>query len=288
MSEPADPLHRLESVAPEFGATLTVNGKHAAAKITIILPSGQPHTFALDLRDEGGRISACESPVGSLLPAFCPDRHINSDGSFCLGWGEDDPSDITDLKAAHTWWSVVVRFLAHQVNANKRRVWPGRENDRAHGAAARYQAVAEPLAAQFGPAFLKDLHGGALAVRVDIRRRNPRLELYRRGRLIARVSIHSGSLTRERFLCPCNGPVALPITRCGTHAEALANFTVALHCWHREERNFLTDLATGGKRCCGTLRECGLAAACVRVQSSSSRGFAHGRHARSSPPRARR
>ncbi|WP_291557542.1 E2 domain-containing protein [Comamonas sp. SCN 65-56] len=288
MSEPAEPLHRLANVAPEFRATLAVNGKHAVANITIALPSGQRHIFALDLTEEGGRVSVREAPVGNLLPAFCPDRHVNSDGSFCLGWGEDDPSTILDPEAARRWWSVLVRFLAHQVSANKRRVWPGRENDRAHGAAARHQAVAEPLAAQFGPTFVDDLHGGLLSTRLDNRRRNPRLELYRAGRLIARVSLHSRRLIRDRFLCPCNGPMALPTTRCGTHAQALANFTSALHSWHEEERTFLDNLVTSGQRCCGTLRECGLAAACARVRSLSSRGSAHERHSRSGTPRHHR
>lgn len=288
MSEPADPLRRLESVASEFGATLSMNGRHAVGKITITLPSGQQHVFILDLTDDGGSISAREHSPGNLLPTFCPDRHINSDGSFCLGWGEDDPSDIPDVDAARRWWSVVVRFLAHQVSANKRQVWPGRENDRAHGAAARHQAVAEPLAAQFGPAFVNDLHDGEFVVRLDNRRRNPRLELLRGGRLIARVSLHSACLTRDRFPCPCSGVAAIPITRCGTHAQALAHFTVALYHWRQEERKFLKELATSGKRCCGTLRKCGLATACARFHPSTPRGFAHERHARPRYPRARR
>lgn len=268
MSKPTDPLHRLESIASEFGATLAVNGRNAAGKVTITLPSGQSYVFALDLTDNGGKISVREDPLGTLLPSFCPDRHINSDGSFCLGWGEDNPAKIHNVDAARQWWSAVVRFLAHQVSANKRRVWPGRENDRAHGVAAQYQAIAEQLSAKFGPAFVNDFHDDELTVSLERRRRNPRLELYRRGRLIARVFINSVSLKRDRFPCPCNGSPSVPITQCGMHAEALAQFTAALHHWRQEECNFLKDLAARGKRCCGTLRECGLAAACFRALSS--------------------
>lgn len=265
MSAPTDPLHLLEGIASEFGATLTVNGRHATGKITITLPSGQSHVFALGLTNDGGKISVREDPPGGHLPAFCPDRHINSDGSFCLGWGEGNPTEIHNVDAAHQWWSTVVRFLAHQVSANKRRVWPGRENDRAHGVAAQHQAVAEQLAAKFGPAFVYDLHDGLLTVRLERRRRNPRLELYRNGRLIARAFFNSVGLKRDRLPCPCNRVPPTPITQCGTHADALAHFTAALYHWHQEEHSFLKGLAARGKRCCGTLRECGLATVCARA-----------------------
>lgn len=276
-----DPLHRLEALASSFDATLTVNGRHAAGKITLALPSGQLHVFALYLTDGGGNVSVREDSPGSLLPAFCPDRHINADSSFCLGWGEDNPTEIHNMEAARQWWSAVARFLAHQISANKRLVWPGRENDRAHGVAAQHQAVAEQLAVKFGPAFVDDLRDGELTVRLEKRRRNPRLELYRRGRLISRAFLNSMGLKRDRFPCPCNEVPPVPIIHCSTHAEALAQFMAALYNWREEECNFLKDLAAKGGRCCGTLRECGLATVCASAKSSS-KGFATSRPAISS------
>lgn len=290
MSEPADALHRLESVAPEFGATLTVNDAQAASQITVTLPSGQQHVFALELTDDGERISVREAPVGHRLPGFCPDRHINSDCSFCLGWGVEDPGIVANMDDARSWWSAVVRFLTHQLSATKRGVWPGRENDRAHGNAARHQAIAEPLAAQFGPTFVRDLYSGDLTVRSDGRRRNPRLELHRSGRRIARVFLHSQRLTPERILCPCGESAATPITKCGEHSQTLAHFTVALYWWRHEERNFLRTLVSSGQHCCGTLRECGLRGALdsARAHASSRKGPLHERHARARTRRARR
>jgi len=262
-------------VAPEFGATLAMEGDKATATIILTFPSGKQQTFELSLYALDSRVAVRESQPGQTLPAFCPDRHINSDGTFCLGWGPQDPSTITDETSARAWWSALVRYLEAQVTASKRRRWPGSENDRAHGEAAEYQDIVESAARVLGPGFERDLRNGDFSVRSDQRRRNPRLELYRSNKLVARVSLTSKHLVTDRIPCPCDAPVAPRIAACADHAQALEAFTRAKYQQHQEEKRYLAQMVAQGKQCCGTLQACGLrdaSAGRTRAVSAHARG----------------
>jgi hypothetical protein len=120
----------------------------------------------------GEHVSVREIADPGMLPGFCPDRHINGDRSFCLGWGEDNPSRIQDEAAARHWWATVYQYLTYQIGANARRVFPGAENGRAHGRAAQHQANAEQAAERLGPAFKADVLAGQFMVRKDSRLRS--------------------------------------------------------------------------------------------------------------------
>src|SRR6266699_4585688 len=88
----------------------------------------------------------------TLLPAFCPERHINFDGGFCLYWAEVEPLTISDVEAAATWWMKVLTFLKRQQVAAARRQWPARSEARAHGPdAALQQVIVEWSADRLGP-----------------------------------------------------------------------------------------------------------------------------------------
>ncbi|HRP72719.1 MAG TPA: hypothetical protein PK743_08815 [Luteimonas sp.] len=73
-----------------------MDANKAQASVTITLPSGQKHNFELAASAIASRVFVRESQPGHMLPAFCPDRHINGDGTFCLGWGPQNPNNITD------------------------------------------------------------------------------------------------------------------------------------------------------------------------------------------------
>jgi len=140
------------------------------------------HVFTLAISIAGEHVSAKEAPGHHQLPQFCPDRHINPNQSFCLGWGDGKPGHIIDEAAARQWWSTVYRFLAHQISANVRRVFPGAENGRAHGDAAKHQAIAEQAAECLGPEFKAAAQAGLFEVRQDVRPGKRRLELWRGAR----------------------------------------------------------------------------------------------------------
>jgi len=65
------------------------------------------------------------------LPGCCPQRHINLDGSFCLGYNQPVP---TTEGAAEEWWHYLIHFLIMQRRAEVKGKWPSAEV--AHGGAA--------------------------------------------------------------------------------------------------------------------------------------------------------
>lgn len=285
MSPPPEALAHLQSVASEFGATLSGDAGDQAT-ITINLPSGHQQVFELGLTITGDTVAVRELPVGTKLPSFCPDRHINHDGSFCLGWGDDNPSTIIGVEAARRWWSAVSRYLAHQVIATKRGVLPGHEHGRAHGDAAKDQAIAEEAAEQLGSAFAVHAQAGHFKVRSDNRPGHRRLELWLADKRLARVSTRTEQLVSEHTVCPCGS--GAQAAGCGEHAKNLATFMLALHRWKKADRDFMRKAASGGIECCGTLTSCGLRDAVAANQSTSKpKGQLHVRRSKYYRPPSR-
>lgn len=261
-----DALALLQSVAPDYGATLIASLGGGHADIEIVRPGGAAHRFKLAITINGERVSVREFPGQDSLPAFCPDRHINQDGSFCLGWGEDNPSQITDEASARHWWAKVYQFIARQAAANNRRVFPGGEHGRAHGDAARHQADAEKAAARLGAVFAQKAMDGKFIIRKDDRPGKHRLELWLGADRIARVSTRSKTLVGGHTYCPCGATPSREISACGDHADALATFILEQRSCVVADKAFLDELAAMGVACCGTLQTCGLRQAIKRRQ----------------------
>ena len=108
------------------------------------LPDGAARRFGLHIRTRGeGQVSVRETDEARQLPAACPERHINGDGSFCLGLSEDEP-DITTAAGVDAWWRRLAGFLRLQVLADESRRWPEEQSWR-HGDAALSQRALEKL-----------------------------------------------------------------------------------------------------------------------------------------------
>ncbi len=261
----------LQGVASDYGATLHRAAGGGRAEISVTRPGGAVHVFTLAISIAGEHVSAREAPGQHQLPQFCPDRHINPNQSFCLGWGDGKPGHIIDEAAARQWWSTVYRFLAHQISANARRVFPGAENGRAHGDAAKHQALAERAAECLGAEFAAAAGAGLLEVREDTRPGKHRLELWRSNSLLARVSLRSETLLAGRLACPCGCKPVCAITACGDHAEALVTYMLERHRCAVADRAFLDHCAAAGMVCCGTLATCGLQKAIRRKLTASTK-----------------
>ncbi|WP_366144952.1 E2 domain-containing protein [Ponticaulis sp.] len=87
-----------------------------------------------------------EAERGQCLPKFCPERHINFDGSFCLGV---DRTPVSDSVSAVSFWQALYSHLIFQASAAKRAVWPD-SNAWDHGDAYRPQQEGEALAIRLG------------------------------------------------------------------------------------------------------------------------------------------
>lgn len=225
--------------------------------------SGAPApTYRLHVESMNGYAKVREE-FPTLLPPYCPERHINFDGAFCLYWAEVEPLAISDACAANVWWMKVLIFLRRQQVAAARRQWPARSEARAHGPeAALQQVIAEAAADQLGPRFrallaesrlaaVRRMSGGASIVRLLLDER----------RLVS-VKESSHKLMTRRMRCKCdNAPqLQLPICACGDHEKALTDLTISLDRLHHAERKFFEAYAATGRRCCGTMEDCPLAA----------------------------
>jgi hypothetical protein len=102
--------------------------------------SGWP-VVRLTIASRNAKLCAKETkPI--LWPAFCPERHINDDGTFCLGIS-DVPS-VNDKSSAISWWSYLQEYLDTQFVAGQTKKWPPNKQF-AHGDAGIAEEALEKL-----------------------------------------------------------------------------------------------------------------------------------------------
>ncbi|RUW77489.1 E2 domain-associated cysteine-rich protein [Mesorhizobium sp. M4B.F.Ca.ET.049.02.1.2] len=248
-----------ETARDNHSDLVTLDGNVAIFAVQSVNASGAPATrFLIKVTDTGDKIVAKESKT-EHLPSFCPERHINLDGTFCLYWAEVEPHEIADAEAAGRWWGKLLIFLLRQRTAGALRNWPGKGEARAHGSeAARYQAAAEASASMLGGAFEKALKEGRLTT---LRRRlggHDRLRLLLDGRRLLTVDMESGHVMTRRQRCKCDRGSRLPLVACSDHAQVFADLAVALEGWRLAEAKFFDSFKDSSLKCCGTMDECPL------------------------------
>jgi hypothetical protein len=244
------------AAAADFGARVVE--RRPGAAVALVSPhvhGGGRDDFRLLIEDQDVRVSVREDPAARRLPSSCPARHINLDGTFCLGWDAEDPSAVADAPGAQEWWATLLIFLRYQRYAEIRRAWPqGRE--RAHGpAAAEFQSYAEWLASLFGPRLLADLHAG----RLGIRRVGRSTRLDRNGQRLFALKDRSRYVANLRQRCPCTTAARPAVLKaCGLHAQAARLLIVALSGQKCFEAEFHEAFARSAF-CCGSIDDCPIA-----------------------------
>ncbi|WP_332117592.1 E2 domain-containing protein [Azorhizobium caulinodans] len=256
-------FEHLKAAASSFHAVLVSEGGDGTVfRVQPPEVSGRPgSTYLIAIEEKGGTLLARELEVKEL-PAACPERHINFNGSFCLYWGEAEPLSIDSPEAAHEWWGKLTTFLLRQRVAGQRRSWPGKAQARAHGpAAARFQARAEAAASILGDTFRRTLGRGGFTTCRRYRVGEHRIRLFRDGRKIATAIEELRRVMTLRMLCLCNGAsvLRLPLGKCGDHGAVLAEFIIALDGWKRAEEDFFRQATKLGMKCCGSIDGCPLA-----------------------------
>ena len=280
MNTAGSPIALLDEVAPDFGATLDTSCSPVVARVPVIRASGRRHEFVLHVSVTGSTASASEAPPGQL-PSFCPDRHINGDHTFCLGWGPTSPSTVVDRAGAERWWTAVLRFLGRQVTANEIRRWVNGPHDWAHGDAAQHQVHVEAAADVLGPRFRADLQRGAFRVVREPHTRGARIALTRNGTYVARIVLGPPARLKDGDVpCPCDGLGNPSVARCVDHADHLTTFIAELWNWRDREARFARELARTGSRCCGTLDHCTLRNAIADVARQNKEKELHARRHR--------
>ncbi|WP_432444488.1 E2 domain-containing protein [Rhizobium leguminosarum] len=77
---------------------------------------------ALTVRVADSQITVCETVRGTVYPAICHERHVQSDGNFCIGYQAG--VRIETLDAAKVWWGLLKEFLFLQRVAERTKQWP--------------------------------------------------------------------------------------------------------------------------------------------------------------------
>jgi hypothetical protein len=255
-------LQCLKGAAPDLGVVIDKDGEtEFEFHLAVPRASGRADVFNLRVQDLGAGAFVFEVPP-YRLPRACVERHINHDGSFCLGWTATGTRMIIDVAGARMFWVDLDRFLQYQLVASDTGRWPDPQNARAHGSAAVFQDKAEQLAAQLGPSLLTDLKRGNLTVCIDRRWRQEHWELLRNSEKIARMRKGEGTLSAMRAPCPCDASKAVPIEvgACGNHAELLARLTSSIYHWRTLHATFVRQALADGQQCCGAMENCELKA----------------------------
>lgn len=256
------PIDHLTTTAPEFGAVVGLHSRHEArVMFPVTLVDGRVREHQLRVHLVDGRIQVAEQRDQRLLPASCSERHINGDGSFCLGWNDPIDSASPSPAWATAWWQRLVAFLRTQARAEKSRRWPGPAWP--HGDAAVHQRRAEQAATALSPALKAALARDELAIRKLQRRARtgePIFVLHEGNRVVWSFWGTPLRIINKRRACVCpRGDIKRHrrLRTCGSHAQDLLALADALIGRAHEQRRYWTQLQ--GWRCCGTMDGCTLA-----------------------------
>ncbi|UTP40927.1 hypothetical protein M9M90_07020 [Phenylobacterium sp. LH3H17] len=209
------------------------------------------YTLKVDAR--APQVSAREE-APDRLPAFCPERHINDDGSFCMTWQAAEQLLVTDTESAVRWWGTLLQYLRLQERATRLGRWPN-HSAWAHGDAARHQLIAEASARGLTASFEEALKRRALTAITSRRGSGRFLELRREGRRILSVWVEGQRIATRRQACLCGS--GRPMGWCGAHAREAAALTKALWDWQKAEEAFWRTFKD--RTCCGSVAGCPLA-----------------------------
>lgn len=218
------PIDFIEKAAQAVdGVTLRASSdepREIRADVVIDRADDRAVSFSLVVADVRGSVVVRES-APRLLPAYCPERHINAGGGFCLGF--DEPFlRPTSAARGREWWLRVRGYLEQQLDAALLRRWPGGVEWK-HGAAAEWQKRLERECAD-DVALLASVRAHARRSRAPLTRDDP---------------------------CPCGSTRS--VLRC--HGVRVTRLLALARGEQAAERAFWAG-TKGGVACCGTMNGC--------------------------------
>jgi hypothetical protein len=235
-------LAALAACCPTWADFWSIDAREAAVDIVAVRTSKTfTRLFELKLLHLGEAVTVSEREIGSSLPACCPERHINPDGSFCIGLHAGE--GIT-AETAPAWWDKLHAFALCQETAAETGFWPS-EAQLSHGEAGEVELAAENAADQLG---LRAVYREAVAFDTG---------LIATG--LSKVDAKTGMLRNGRSACVCGrtdrrGRILL---RRDCHRSG---FGCPIGLEHRRRvmvERYWRSLR-GHVACCGTMQECPL------------------------------
>lgn len=245
--------------APAFEAIAHLYAKdELLLQLEITLLDGRSIPYQILASISGTEVRARE--LKPRLPNFCPERHINNNGIFCLYWDGDKVIHVNDETSAIEWWETLIRFLMQQERATKLRKWPD-NNFWAHGSAASFQKKTYLAAADLGQGFIDGLLFKQFEVQF-FKRKNGNGSFFRvlkNGKYFYSVWVNHERVACWRQNCICDQKInkkVKPLKQCSNHAQSAVDFAVWMWEWQKAEAEFWIDHSD--KVCCGTMNDCPL------------------------------
>jgi len=237
---------RLIDAMPKFATVDTVTAQGAVIfNISLPIDAGATDQFRMKVTSTSDGV--CIQDAGGRLPQpGCPERHINFDGSLCLGIAPTGTKVVVNDNDAQEWWVNVESHLQGQVIAEVTGKWrPSRELS--HGDGAIYQLQAEKLAESIGilETYLSGLH----------------YSIGPFGLILPRIHPANGMLVNQRAVCPCMRSIKRGerhLRRNCPDKSTVAKLVAAE--WKRRKAvdKFIQDAKAKGYPCCNTMKNCPL------------------------------
>lgn len=237
--------------------------------IAFVLVSANTISFNLKVSDSSGKYINFSLEVSDIqnilhvketqfkLPSFCPNRHINSDSSFCLGLNEELAK--VDIE---TWFSYLKDYLRAQLRVDRIRKWPKTYKEWSHGDGAYYQSIVEKELSKLN---IKKLGININNLKLIIRKSNIFPEksyyhLYYNSVLL--LTAFEDSVHNKRTSCICvrhGRRLHKTIGKCKNNCVKIL-FDIAFYEQKRlvAEENFWQHFKAQNKQCCNTMNRCGL------------------------------
>ena len=221
------------------------------------LVDGRVIPYRLLLKQKGKQISVREE-FSNHLPAFCPERHINYDGTFCLSYPAVNPLNITDKPSAVAWLETLYTFLRLQERARVKRKWPNTD-EWAHGGAAYHQLRAIKAASALNKMIGKAALDGEISVRSRYSQGKPILDVWVGTSFLYSVWENDKRVINQTKRCFCMiAGLRLPkkLRRCRDHAKQATELAFAVRDWQNENEHYWESMKE--RTCCGTCDSCPL------------------------------
>ncbi len=238
MAPSLQPIKSITRAAPDWADVTRIHVNEINVDAVAVRASGNlSRLYTLAVAYDGREVLARERIGPRLLPDFCPERHVNAGGTFCLGLNAG--RGIGDATAT-AWWEKLKAFLLCQDTASETGVWP-EYAQMSHGDAGEIEAKAEQIAKSIGR--LGDFHR---AVRSDDGPIAASLDKVRT----------TGQLRNGRSVCLCGraNKKGRPLLRRECH---ILGCPIELEFARRRETKRFWDAARG-RPCCRSMKNCPL------------------------------
>jgi hypothetical protein len=232
------PIASITRAAPDWAEVTPVHIDEIMVDAVAVRSSGNlSRLYTLEVGCGGQEVLVRERTEGKHLPDYCPERHINLGGIFCLGLNAG--ARIDDVTAP-AWWEKLRSFLLCQDTATETGAWPDYAQ-MSHGDAGEIEAKAEEIARSIG--LLEEFHR---AVRSDA---GPIVECLSKVR-------PTGQLRNGRSPCLCGrvDKQGRPLLRRECHNLGCP---IEMEFERRQETKRFWDAAKG-RPCCRTMKNCPL------------------------------